>query len=344
MKILFICAGKKVDYQCDVVFHGLKAIYGKDVYETADYRFMFSDISDEQKSKLYGKGFSVTGLVNLNLKNLPTRRFIIKNIKNHFFDLIVYGSIRRCRKYFSLVMRHYPKEKIVTIDGEDECYAPIGFFVNKTVYFRRELSKDMKAAGMHPVSFGIPKEKIIDTVKEKTRMLAHIIPGDQSTYIYDDEQDYYNGYAEAYFGKTMRKAGWDCLRHYEIMANGCIPYFPDLAKCPEETMVYFPKKMILETNILFESKSKDVKILLEYSRKLLDYTRQNLTTEAVAKYIIDTALSQEETSSRSGWIRPYMEWLRYEIGILLFKAKREILYPIKKWSRKRRERNRLALL
>ena len=27
-----------------------------------------------------------------------------------------------------------------------------------------------------------------------------------------------------YFWITI-KAGWDCLRHYEILMNGCIPYF-----------------------------------------------------------------------------------------------------------------------
>jgi hypothetical protein len=323
MKILFISQSNRqeIDYQCDIIFHGLKTLYGKDVYETANNWFMFNDISAEQKSKLYGKGFTIAGLLDSKLKNILTNYETIRKIKLCFFDFIIYGSIYKCQSFFGLVSRYYPKNKILVIDGED-LTAVLNFFIGKCIYFKRELDKNIN--DVYPISFGIPKEKIVENVKEKSRILAHIIPGDLSTYIYDNEKDYYNGYAESYFGKTIKKAGWDCLRHYEIMANGCIPYFPDLADCPKETMVSFPKEIVLETNLLFENNVKDDKILLTYSQRILDYTKQSLTTDVIARYIIDKALSLKDARI-SNRIYLQVQWILHSIKTTLIKVKRKIL-------------------
>ena len=35
------------------------------------------------------------------------------------------------------------------------------------------------------------------------------------------------------FGITMKRSEWDCLRHYEIAANGAVPCFRDLDKKPQ---------------------------------------------------------------------------------------------------------------
>ena len=67
----------------------------------------------------------------------------------------------------------------------------------------------------YPISFSMPPEKIVEKIPEKTRVVAHIIPGNSSTYIYDSEESYYQGYKESFFGITMKKGGWDCMRHYD---------------------------------------------------------------------------------------------------------------------------------
>ena len=56
------------------------------------------------------------------------------------------------------------------------------------------------------------------------------MPGIKETYIYKDEQSYYDDMYNSRFAITMRKAGWDCMRHYEIMANGCITLFLNFVK------------------------------------------------------------------------------------------------------------------
>ena len=148
---------------------------------------------------------------------------------------------------------------------------------------------------MFPINFSIPKEKICGTYNSKTKILSDLIPGDMSTYIYNSEEDYYNEYKQSYFAITKKKAGWDCMRHYEILGNGCIPFFIDIEKCPEDTMTLLPKNLLIEANSLFEKfKNKNVnelnkEVVDEYNilrGKLLDHTRNYLTTEKMAGYIL----------------------------------------------------------
>lgn len=142
---------------------------------------------------------------------------------------------------------------------------------------------------IYPISFSIPSQKILDNIAEKRTLFAAIIPGIASTYIYNDEQDYYNGYRESVFGKTKRKAGWDCLRHYEILANGCIPYFEGLNQCPTNTMTHFPKELVKEAMATLETTTElNSELVKGYCQKLLDYTREHLSTKAMASYVLRT--------------------------------------------------------
>ena len=85
----------------------------------------------------------------------------------------------------------------------------------------------------------------------KTKLLAHIIPGNLDTYIFSTAEEYNQDYQNSFFAVTCKKAGWDFFRHYEILANGCIPLFIDIESIPEHTMTRFPKDIINETNKLY---------------------------------------------------------------------------------------------
>lgn len=153
---------------------------------------------------------------------------------------------------------------------------------------------------VYPISFSIPYEKIVTGIPNKTKLLATIVPGKPDTYIFgNSEKDYYADYQCSLFGITTKKAGWDCMRHYEIMANGCIPYFPDITNCPIETMTNIPKDLIIEGNqlyIKYKSLSFDTIQSLykdEYTSfidRILLYTRNHLTTEHTAKYILNKVI------------------------------------------------------
>jgi len=147
---------------------------------------------------------------------------------------------------------------------------------------------------LYPITFSIPEEKIINYIPSKTKLLSDLIPGKIETYIYNNEKDYYSEYRKSYFAITTKKAGWDCLRHYEILANGCIPYFPDLTECPENTLSLFPKKLILEGNLLYNKFKNDNQInISEYNEllvKLLHYVLNNLTTKKIASYVLSKCI------------------------------------------------------
>ena len=143
--------------------------------------------------------------------------------------------------------------------------------------------------------------------------MSSLIPDDFSTYIYNNETDYYNEYKKSYFATTTKKSGWDCMRHYEIMANGCIPFFPDIERCPANTMVFIPKHLLMEGNLLFARMNKltgitqeDIHDCNHLINQLLEYTKTHLTTKALAKNILEK--SNHSCASRilylSGEIRP----------------------------------------
>jgi len=144
---------------------------------------------------------------------------------------------------------------------------------------------------LFPISFAIPKCKIRNNVLGKEKWFGTIIPGDSSTYIFKTEEEYYNDYGSSVFGYTKCKAGWDCMRHYEILANGCIPYFTDLDNCPSQIMTHFPKNLVASAmneigSFTNDSIHEHKDIILKYTNQLLQYTRDNLTTEKMASYIL----------------------------------------------------------
>lgn len=307
MKILFLTVGENLDYQRDSLFHGLCSLPDNEVFilNEGDYDFMFTDLVPlEQRLKLYGMGYSISNRVPAEKKKVHSREEAKKNIAEKFYDLIVYGSILRCTELLDDVLAVYPRHQVIFVDGEDPDYAfrlrrgscGVRYFrmlarckhlSRNGVYFKRELHASLRKY-FYPISFAIPEENIVAEIPEKTRDLAFLKPGCRETYIYHTEQDYNQAYQESRFGMTFKKGGWDCMRHYEILANGCIPYFTDIDDLPPDTMIFFPRELIKLTNRMYETNtfgdSYDY-----YCGLLLEHTRTFLTTRFLANYVLSTA-------------------------------------------------------
>ena len=150
---------------------------------------------------------------------------------------------------------------------------------------------------LHPVNFSIPEEKVLNGITKKNKLLSFSIPRvGGKKYTFETESEYYAEYQESLFAKTKKKSGWDCMRHYEILANGTIPYFPDIINCPKNTMKIFPKNLIIHGNHLYKKlKKKTLSTLSDnelrkcniLANKLLKYTRCHLTTKKTAEYILE---------------------------------------------------------
>lgn len=153
---------------------------------------------------------------------------------------------------------------------------------------------------IHSINYSIPAEKIIDHVPEKTKWFATVVPGDLSTYIFNEEAEYYKDYQKSVFAHTKKKAGWDCMRHYEILANGCIPIFENINEIPDGTMQTFPKNELKQfyrkIDSLVNAGDPNHSDIRNFIRYLLDYTRYNLTTVSETKRFIQ--LCSEKTEPR----------------------------------------------
>jgi hypothetical protein len=68
--------------------------------------------------------------------------------------------------------------------------------------------------------------------------------------------------------------------------NGCIPFFPDLEQCPENTMTLFPKELVRQNNQYLVNNGLSNSYKQEVA-DLLQYTKTYLTTEYTAKDILN---------------------------------------------------------
>jgi hypothetical protein len=287
MRILFIADGTP-DYQSNSVMHGLYKLLGPDLTTSSDHSVMYKDkTTSEQLFNLYGRGFTMWG-------NLPfcfnDNSDLENKIKNKHFEYIIYGSFRRDSSFIELIKQNYPKNKICFIDGEDDGDL---FATDGILLFKRELYQN-KTYLIRPISFALPEEKITTNIAiKKEKDIAEHIPKFGGDYVFNTEQEYYNNYKTAKFGLTQKRGGWDCMRHYEILGNYCIPLFtdPDFNSCPAYTMTSFPKQDVIEVNKKFNNKSLSDNEYYEYLNKLFEYTKTNLTTTVLAKYILDNLKS-----------------------------------------------------
>ena len=250
------------DYQSDMIFHGLVKNLGKNVH--TDYDLWWHHKSEKEKnpqrfSEIWGKGFTMYGLLDKEEYTYSSSDDV------NAYDAVVipiHHTMNKQDAYLKKLLDFfieagYEKNQLIVIDGWDQEYINQDL-AGLCTYYKREM-KDHHEEYAYPISFAMPKEKIRQLDDSKRNVaFAPLIPVNQSvdpsymsTYIYGTEESYYDMYQTAYFSYTSKKGGWDTLRHYEIIANGSIPFFVDIENCPKHTLWDLPKKTLLQArNIL----------------------------------------------------------------------------------------------
>jgi len=161
-----------------------------------------------------------------------------------------------------------------------------------TLYFKRELMYENNMefeqyfGNVIAIGFAFPTKKL-KFGEKKTQFMSQSVPGNPRTYVFDKEEDYFADYQKSQFGITGAKAGWDCLRHYEIMGNGCMPLFENIHECPRHIMMHVPKALL--TKIMFWYVNDQKWLMREYNyylEELQKYVVKFCTTEAVAKRFV----------------------------------------------------------
>lgn len=330
MKVL-IFTDSHEDYLADAVVHGFRSLFGKDCVDFPKCEILYKNCPDIIKNKVRGKGFTLySGLLEdieierYNIKEKILTNFfdliIFSNIQRQF------GFFTQYRPYLN------GKNTIVLDGSDTtQPYPARGFWWRKPyfwslpkahkefLYFKREYTSDIhfsifqkclpkllrnkisKPKNLRSISFAIPKEKIVADLEAKTKVFPkHIvdeevsskIKGSFTSYAFDSEKEYYHDLQISKYGITIKRAGWDCLRHYEIAANGGVMCFKDLDSKPDTCA---PHGLDASNSICYKNyqdlKNK-IDLIGEDEFKKLQANSlvwiKNNSTEALAKYIIGT--------------------------------------------------------
>lgn len=165
------------------------------------------------------------------------------------------------------------------------------------------------------IGFGIPEEEIVGCVPEKVWATPLVVPYRPETYVFhpevDDEMEYKRMYRSSWFCFSPRKAGWEALRHYEVLASGCLLLMP-LVGCPSRTLGLLPKDLLLRAwDLLGVNRSErhvhwnplageiwdvpalnltsiDQQSYVALAAEVLHFTRQRLTTARIASYVLES--------------------------------------------------------
>lgn len=134
-----------------------------------------------------------------------------------------------------------------------------------------------------PISFSWPGSLDSSLVElwEKREAFSKVIPGEP--YSFFDYPTYLRQYQNSKFAITIKKGGWDCFRHVEILASGCVPIMPDVKQCPEWAMEIYPKAAMAEVlSHIVENREISQTFVHELYRFFEDY----LTSEAMARFLL----------------------------------------------------------
>lgn len=250
LNLLVISQETGPDYLADLVFQGL--IESRQISIDTNFFADYLSSSFSGLASIYGRGY--TAFANISddysekIVRVCSAGEIRASILRRKYDLIIYLSIQRNSQHLSHCTKCYSDNEILVLDGEDNTniYANL---LGKVTYYKRELiSNDPR---VNPISFAVPEIKISEESSNKTFFVAPCDPRDRLTYVFSTENSYYEQYKRSYFAYTMKKGGWDCLRHYEIIMNGCVPVFLEVDKIPCRTMVNYPKQLQKDANSLF---------------------------------------------------------------------------------------------
>jgi hypothetical protein len=270
MRILYFTS-PLADYLSDSLLHGLKTLYGTDCVDYPKCEILYRNYPETLRRQVYGRGFTLyTGLLDdldtdrYNVLDKLRAGFfdlvVISDIQRQF------GWFTQVRPWLrpknTLILDGADTPKPYPARGEwwrPPYYGLLPRAHRKFLYFKREWTPQTRFSllgqvlpvelrrrlpahpHLRPISFSIPAEKMVMELPAKTKdfpthvidsEVAARIAGAQTSYAFESEAAYYRDLQQSRFGITTKRAGWDCLRHYEIAANGAVPCFRDLDRKP----------------------------------------------------------------------------------------------------------------
>jgi hypothetical protein len=270
-RILYLTSSHE-DYLSDSLLVGFRALFGAEVVDYPRAEILYRNCPDYILRQVRGHGFTLyTGLledmpvdryyVSSKLSKGAYDLVVFSDIWRQF------GLFTQWRPFL------HPGNTIILDGMDSpQVYPHAGYWWRRPyywglprvdggfLYFKREWTEDSRFdlwhrllpagvrgklpfyRGMRKISFAFPDAKILSGPARKEKLFGrHVVdaevaakvPGSVTAYAFSREAEYYADLQASRFGITMKKSGWDCLRHYEIAANGCVPCFRDLRAKPD---------------------------------------------------------------------------------------------------------------
>jgi hypothetical protein len=258
------------DYLADAVLHGLRELLGARVVDFPKAEALYLNCPDLSFARVRGHGFTLYR--TLPDEPVDRWDVINRLKLGQFGLVIFGSIQRQYAQFVDLLPWLDPARTVVLDGEDTPAIAPFAgrwwrrpttwlwpAAHTRFAYYKREwlpatlhyrcyrLWPEAWSAGAHErlqlrrIGFSIPAAKIFAGEAVKTKDFpAHIVdaelaarlPGAGGGYKFTTEAEYYADLRSARFGITTKRAGWDCLRHYEIAVNGAVPCFRDLALKP----------------------------------------------------------------------------------------------------------------
>tara|TARA_Y100000816_G_scaffold290687_1_gene279994 strand:- start:233 stop:1183 length:951 start_codon:yes stop_codon:yes gene_type:complete len=309
LKILFITS-KKPEYQAEylelTVLNGLRKILGENLVDYPRKKVAYGDFTEIDKNQLHGKGFTIL--------RTPIKDIDRSEVFSTKYDAILYGTGHAVGEdYYIDEIDKLTDGQVWILDGHDlygnakikKIYNNEEIIGNQFKFcFKRELVFDEET--VFPTGYGIPEEVILPINLEiKNQLIQKTHPNfsnfetirdlasGHKHHIFENEDEYYSDLSKSWFGLTCKKGGWDCMRHYEIIAAGSLLLFRDYENKPTNcspqnlpTISYSTKKELKRIMKSLVRRNNPTQEYLDLLYKQRDWLLKTATTTARAKYIL----------------------------------------------------------
>jgi hypothetical protein len=268
-RILFLTPPVE-DYLSISLLHGFRSLLGDNVIDVPRYEPAYASFPNDKRSGVYGRGFSV--FFDLPDVAIDRSDIEARLGAKEFDLVIFSDIWRQFRLFAQLQPFLDLRNTIVVDGSDSpSVYPHAGLWwrdprswllpraTKGFLYFKREWTEESQFnlwhrfvprsarhrltpyRGLRGVSFSFLENKIVTAPPLKTKdfpihivdsEVAAFVPGSATSYAFATEAAYYGDLQSSRFGITTKRSGWDCLRHYEIAANGAVPCFRDLDTKP----------------------------------------------------------------------------------------------------------------